>query len=176
MYFTISVWLFRLYFTGPYQAAGFDLVYDEPEGDTLAVNFLETTIHMRPKETFTTTAATHYNRRDTLADSDRLYPHRGGATSIRSQRSQVQGYARRVYHNTSSPRVFIDKLVRSHRKHPEYSTREIADAALRVLRGTKRNRYCLSQRHLLHLSQCIQKMQTRYNPQLPFTHFLRPYC
>ena len=174
-YFTISTWLFRLYFTGAYRAAGFELEFEEAEGETSAVNFLESTIHMRPTMSLVAPAATHYCRRDELADTERIYPERFGASSTRSQRGQVHSYARRVYLNTTSPRVFIEKLVRSHHKHPEYSTREIAAAARKVLLGTKRNRFLISHQHIIHLSQCIQRKHTAYHRQIPHTHFLQHY-
>ena len=46
----------------------------EAERDTLAVNLLETTIHMRPLKSLVALAATHYCRRDDLADTERIYP------------------------------------------------------------------------------------------------------
>lgn len=172
---TTTKWLFELYFAGPYKAAGFTLEHDEPEGETGAINFLESTIHLRPTKSLLPIAPTHYNRRTPLSRTERIYPHRGGCTSVRSQRTQVTNYARNLYHNTDSPRVFIERLVASHRRHPEYSLREVSTSALKVLNNTTRNRFLLSPRHLLHLAKCIQHGRTQYTPSLAYTHFLKPY-
>lgn len=138
-------------------------------------NFLESTIHLRPSKSLLPIASTHYNRRTSLSRTERIYPHRGGCTSVRSQRTLVTNYARNLYHNTDSPRVFIERLVASHRRHPEYSLRGVSTSALKVLNNTTRNRFLLSPRHLLHLAKCIQHGRTQYTPSLAYTHFLKPY-
>ena len=172
---TISKWLFELYFAGPYKAAGFTLEHEEPGGETGAINFLESTLHLHPTKSLLPIASTHYNRRTSLSRSERIYPHKGGCTSIRSLHTQVASYARNVYHNTDSPRVFIERMVASHRRHHEYSLREISKAALRILNNTIRNRFLLSPRNILHLAKCIQHGRTQYIPSLAYTHFLKPY-
>lgn len=175
VFHTVSRWLFELYFSGPYRAAGFTLEHEQPTGATQSISFLESTLHLLPAKSLLPLASTHYNRRTSLSRSERIYPHRGGCTSSRSQRTQVMNYARNVYHNTDSPRVFVERMVASHRRHREYSLREISVAALKVLDNTKRNRFMLSHRQIIHLATCIRRGRTRYIPDLAYTHFLRPY-
>lgn len=98
------------------------------------VAFLESTYHCTPLGI----SARHFCKRFQLFDETDL-PHRGSATAIYSQLSQIHSSAIRFYRAASTPENFANALVLQQRRNPTYPRRLFAQAFASIL--TAANRY-----------------------------------
>lgn len=168
-----SKWIFELYFTDAYAAAGFTLEAEEPIGLDRALPFLEATIKLGSGGG---SSSQHYSQRQVKFAKDRMLPHKGGATSSKSQRTQLQGLVRRQYHSASNSLTsFLGSLKGIRARHPEYTGNEVSRAARAVITNTEERPYDLTSTDLSDLLTCIRLDHYEYDAHHHHTRiYLRP--